>query len=113
MKFEALFAGTLSGDSVEPQNRVTDMSLEYQDWQPNKIRLTTAEILYRLPDYPMLLQSYVWQKLDTAPQYPNLREFLDFWDKNLDGSIYSVRVAGRDIIGPPPVRHANKSFVLH
>lgn len=89
------------------------MSVAHLDWKPGNVKLTTAEILYRLPDYPALLQSFVWQKLDTAPEYPNLREFLDFWDKNLDGSIYSVRVAGRDIIGPQPVRHARKSFVLH
>ncbi|MBN8898877.1 MAG: Usg family protein, partial [Rhodospirillales bacterium] len=37
-------------------------------------RLTTAEILYRLPDHPQLLQTYVWQDLDLAPQYPVLRK---------------------------------------
>ena len=25
-------------------------------------RLTTAEILYHMPDHPKLLQSYVWQE---------------------------------------------------
>jgi uncharacterized protein Usg len=29
--------------------------------------LTTAEILYRLPDYPRLLQSYIWQDYDVRP----------------------------------------------
>ena len=32
--------------------------------------LTTAEILYHLPDHPALLQSYVWQDLDIAPKFP-------------------------------------------
>ncbi len=27
-------------------------------------RLTTAEVLYHLPDHPAMLQSYVWQELD-------------------------------------------------
>ena len=27
-------------------------------------RLTTAEILYRIPDHPQLLQSFIWQDLD-------------------------------------------------
>ena len=31
--------------------------------------LTTAEILYRLPDHPKLLQSYVWQDYDLAPTW--------------------------------------------
>jgi uncharacterized protein Usg len=35
--------------------------------------LTTAEILYRLPDHPRLLQSYIWQDYDLAPSFPNSR----------------------------------------
>ena len=27
-------------------------------------RLTTAEILYRMPDHPDLLQTFLWQELD-------------------------------------------------
>jgi len=41
--------------------------------------LTTAEILYRLPDYPRLLQSYIWQDYDVAPEFPKLVDFLDYW----------------------------------
>jgi hypothetical protein len=29
--------------------------------------LTTAQILYRLPDHPSLLQTYVWQDYDLCP----------------------------------------------
>ena len=47
-------------------------------------RLTTAEILYHLPDHPHLLQSFLWQQLDLAPRYPELRRFLDFWARNPD-----------------------------
>ena len=32
--------------------------------------LTTANILYRLPDHPALLQAYVWQEYDLAPAFP-------------------------------------------
>ena len=35
-------------------------------------RLTTAEIYYHLPDFPKLLQSYIWQEYDIAPQFPVL-----------------------------------------
>jgi uncharacterized protein Usg len=62
--------------------------------------LTTAEILYRLPDHPGLLQSYVWQDYDLAPRFPKLKDFLDFWDVNLDGALYRVRVAHRRLIAP-------------
>ncbi len=56
-------------------------------------RLTTAEILYRLPDHPDLLQSYIWQELDRAPEFPVLRRFLAFWQRELAGPVHSVRVA--------------------
>ena len=29
--------------------------------------LTTAEILYRMPDHPALLQSFIWQDYDLFP----------------------------------------------
>ena len=76
-------------------------------------KLTTAEILYRMPDYPDLLQCFVWQKLDTDQEYPKLQKFLDFWDQNLDAPIHSVRVAGRDIVGRPSLRCVDRSFVIH
>lgn len=62
--------------------------------------LTTAEILYRLPDHRELLQSYVWQDFDLAPRFPRLSEFLDFWSTSLDGPLYRVRVAHKALISP-------------
>ena len=32
--------------------------------------LTTANILYRMPDHPAVLQTYVWQAYDLAPLFP-------------------------------------------
>ena len=61
-------------------------------------RLATAEILYRLPDHPELLQSYIWQDYDLAPKYPVLAKFLSFWTRELEGPIHSVRLAGRRLI---------------
>jgi uncharacterized protein Usg len=66
--------------------------------------LTTAEILYRLPDYPRLLQSYIWQDYDLAPDFPKLLDFLDYWAANLDGRLYQVRVAHRLLIAPQEFR---------
>ena len=48
-------------------------------------RLVTAEILYRMPDHPKLLQSYIWQDYALEPKYPALSKFLDFWSRELDG----------------------------
>jgi uncharacterized protein Usg len=74
-------------------------------------RLTTAEILYHLPDHPHLLQSYIWQDLDIAPRYPQLHKFLDFWKREIEGNLHSVRVASASLTRPPSMRHA--AAVLH
>jgi uncharacterized protein Usg len=55
--------------------------------------LTTVEILYRMPDHPSLLQSYIWQDYDIHPRFPRLKQFLDFWSRNLDGKLFRVTVA--------------------
>jgi hypothetical protein len=33
--------------------------------------LTTANIVYRRPDHPWLLQTYVWQNYDLCPSFRN------------------------------------------
>jgi uncharacterized protein Usg len=76
-------------------------------------RLTTAEILYRMPDFPCLLQSFIWQNLDLAPEFPVLHKFLDFWQRRLDGELHSVRVASIGILGRRELRYAKEEFRLH
>ncbi len=73
-------------------------------------RLTTAEILYHLPDHPNVLQSYIWQELDLAPRFPALHKFLAFWGQELDGKLHSVRVASTQLIKPAELRHAASLF---
>jgi len=81
--------------------------------QLNGYRLTTAEIIYRLPDHLDLLQTYIWQSLDLAPSFPKLHEFLDFWEHEIDGPLYAVKVAGSEILSPARSRHVDHSLVLH
>ena len=66
--------------------------------------LTTAEILYRMPDHPSLLQTYVWQDYDIHPRFPRLMQFLDFWSRNLDGKLYRVTVAHKKLVTPAELR---------
>jgi uncharacterized protein Usg len=75
--------------------------------------LTTAEILYRLPDHPSLLQSFIWQEYDVHPLFPRLQEFLQFWSRNLDGKLYRVTVAHRRLIGPTELRLVAGDYRLH
>lgn len=66
--------------------------------------LTTANILYRMPDHPRFLQSYVWQQYDIAPLFPELRRFLDFWERELEGALHSVAVAHKRLVSDREVR---------
>jgi uncharacterized protein Usg len=76
-------------------------------------RLTTAEILYRLPDHPVMLQSFIWQEMDLAPKFPALQKFLHFWETNLDGKLYSVRVASARLINDSDLKLVGREFALH
>ncbi len=81
--------------------------------QMNDYRLTTAEIFYHLPDHPKLLQSYIWQDYDIAPQFPVLGKFLTFWSRELDGKLHSVYVASQKLITPGDARFAACELTLH
>ncbi len=81
--------------------------------QLRSYRLTTAEILYHMPDHPDLLQTYIWQNLDLAPRFPVLSKFLAFWQRNLDGRLHSVKVASAELIKPAEFRLAGAEFRLH
>jgi uncharacterized protein Usg len=69
-------------------------------------RLTTAEVLYYMPAHPALLQSFLWQTLDQAPDFPRIQRFLEFWRREIDAVIHSVTVGGVELVGPARVRHA-------
>lgn len=75
--------------------------------------LTTAEILYRLPDHPSLLQSYIWQEYDCAPRFPKLKSFLDFWTAKLDGKLFRVTVAHSKLIRPAQLRLLDAELKVH
>lgn len=69
------------------------------DRQMDGYGLTTAKILYRMPDHPGLLQTYLWQDYDLAPAFPELTRFLAFWRRELDGPLHSVDIAYRQLVG--------------
>ncbi|OFX01972.1 MAG: Usg family protein [Alphaproteobacteria bacterium RIFCSPHIGHO2_12_FULL_66_14] len=81
--------------------------------QLNDYRITTAEILYWMPDHRHVLQSLVWQHLDLAPKFPALTKFLDYWERNLDARLHKVRVASAALIKPAEFRFASGLYQLH
>lgn len=92
--------------TVRPQS-ASDLALQLKGY-----RLTTAEILYHLPDHPGLLQSFTWQQLDIAPGYPHLQTFLRFWEREIEGRLHSVTVGARKILFPNEARFATSELRL-
>ena len=87
---------------------MANLELQLKDY-----RLTTAEILYHLPDHPQLLQSFIWQQYDIAPKFPVLHGFLEFWIKEIEGPLHSVRFTHRKMISPGEWRNVVGEFRLH
>lgn len=75
--------------------------------------LTTAEILYRMPDHPALIQSYIWQDYDQHPRFPKLKQFLEFWGRELEGKLFKVLVAHTKLIRPAELRLVSAEMKLH
>lgn len=86
---------------------MADLDIQIKDY-----RLTTAKILYRMPDVPALLQTYVWQSYDLSPAYPELRRFLDFWVREIEGPLHSVYVASAQLVTPGELRFHRHHFTL-
>jgi uncharacterized protein Usg len=75
--------------------------------------LTTANIIYRLPDHPSLVQSYIWQEYDVHPHFPELRKFLDFWMRQIEGALHSVTVAHAHLIKPAELKFVRTELRLN
>jgi uncharacterized protein Usg len=82
-----------------------DLELQLQGW-----RLTTAEVLYYMPDHPKLIQTFTWQTLDLAPSYPRISKFLDFWKREIEAAIHSVRIGASEELAPARIS-AGRDFV--
>lgn len=81
--------------------------------QARGYRLTTAEIIYRLPDHPALLQTFIWQKFDLAPDFPVLNKFLEFWRGNIEGKLHSVNIKQSSRTAPNRFRYFKHQLTLH
>src|SRR5262249_5139693 len=75
--------------------------------------LTTAQIFYRLPDHPSLLQTYVVTDYDLCPRFPLLTRFLAFGREPPEGPLIWVTVAHARLIRPTEIRSVNGEFRLH
>lgn len=82
-------------------------------WIVKPFCLATAEILYRMPDHPNLLQSFVWQTMDEAPRFPSIAKFLSHWERNIEADIFSVKIASKALKKPAEFRRVDRLWTLH
>lgn len=80
--------------------------------QMDNYKLTTAKILYHMPDYPSFLQEFIWQEYDIFPKFPELKKFVAFWNKEIEGKIHSVYVAHIPLITDGEARFYDSEFTL-
>lgn len=74
--------------------------------------LTTAKVLYHLPDHPHLLQTFIWQQYDISPKFPALRQFIEFWRETLDGPLHSVTYTHQHLVRSSEWRNVTGELVL-
>jgi uncharacterized protein Usg len=96
---------------AKPEIRMM-VSMEFQK-QMQGYGLTTANILYRMPDHPDILQNFIWQNYDMHPHFPELTRFLSFWSRELEGLLHSVSVAHARLIRPAEFKAVGGEFLLN
>ena len=57
-----------------------------------KWTVATVQVIYFIPDHLHILNEFMWQTEDQLPEYPRIKQFLDYWDKNIDGPIKEVYI---------------------
>ena len=73
---------------------------------------TTAsvQVVYYIPDYLNLVNEFIWQTRDQQPDYPRIEEFLDYWDKNIDGPIKEAFIHDHE---KEKIRVVNRVFKIN
>lgn len=77
-----------------------------------QFRLTTIQVIYKMPDYHSILQEFVWQTLDHPPEYPRMKKFLNYWIENIEAPIHSVRIENVRVISPANFKSVSKYYEL-
>ena len=48
-----------------------------------------------------------------APKFPELNKILSFWEREIEGPLYAVKVPNTEILKPARTRHVEHSLALH
>ena len=94
--------------TVAKDSLMTDREKLLQGWG-----MTTARFFYRMPDHRSVLQEFLWQFDDLAPDFPALRDKIEFWKREIDGPLHSVAFAHRRLIRPGEWRRVDGEFLIN
>jgi uncharacterized protein Usg len=72
--------------------------------------IATIRIYYYLPDYISLLQEFVWQTEDKAPEFPRIHQFLWHWKHNILATIESIQLCYSDRYGKTEYINCKQMF---
>ena len=75
-----------------------------------KWTIASVQVVYYIPDYLSIVNEFVLQTEDQKPKYPRITEFLDYWDKNIDGPIKEVYIHDHDDV---KIRHVNRRYKMN
>lgn len=68
--------------------------------------LSIVQMFYYMPDYPLVLNTFTWQFYDLEPDYPRMFEFIEFWQREVEGNLQGVKFSHSKMLGPSAWRHA-------
>lgn len=102
-------------DRVARTNRTANRTENLSDFELRLkgYSLLTAEILYWMPDHHDLLQSFVWQTMDLAPDFPRLHKFLDYWREHIEATLHSVQISHSSLVRPQELNWVDTEYRLH
>lgn len=75
--------------------------------------LTTANFYYGMPDHPLVLNEFLWQQYDMAPDHEKLFEFIEFWQREIEGPLHSVCFTHRKRLACGEWQQLVGEFTIH
>ena len=75
-----------------------------------KWTIATVQVIYHIPAHIHILNEFSWQTKDRLPEYPRIHEFLDYWDKHIDGPIKDAYIYDHEEL---KIRHVDRRYKLN
>ena len=75
-----------------------------------KWTVASVQVIYYIPDYPHIINEFMWQTDDQRPDFPRIGRFLNYWDRYIDGPIKEVYIYDHD---KHNVRHVDRRYKIN